>query len=155
MSSVYLFYSCLVFLPFSFANKCWELNAICHYVSYTRLLGAEKIDKMSAISIIDKMSAISIIVRRLHCQRNTIHINLFVSFILRSIICLVKDVFHTPEGRPAVINNTATLTTEGSVISGIINYHSLYHFNISKSNNKLKFIFLAAYQFFKSALIVT
>lgn len=111
MSSVYLFYSCLVFLPFSFANKCWELNAICHYVSYTRLLGAEKIDKMSAISII---------VRRLHCQRNTIHINLFVSFILRSIICLVKDVFHTPEGRPAVINNTATLTTEGSVISGII-----------------------------------
>ncbi|XP_052708061.1 secretin receptor-like [Crassostrea angulata] len=52
--------------------------------------------------------------RRLHCQRNTIHINLFVSFILRSIICLVKDVFHTPEGRPAVINNTATLTTEGS-----------------------------------------
>lgn len=146
MSSVYLFYSCLVFLPFSFANKCWELNAICHYVSYTRLLGAEKIDKMSAISII---------VRRLHCQRNTIHINLFVSFILRSIICLVKDVFHTPEGRPAVINNTATLTTEGSVISGIINYHSLYHFNISKSNNKLKSIFLAAYQFFKSALIVT
>lgn len=146
MSSVYLFYSCLVFLPFSFANKCWELNAICHYVSYTRLLGAEKIDKMSAISII---------VRRLHCQRNTIHINLFVSFILRSIICLVKDVFHTPEGRPAVINNTATLTTEGSVISEIINYHSLYHFNISKSNNKLKFIFLAAYQFFKSALIVT
>lgn len=124
------------FLPFSFANKCWELNAICHYVSYTRLLGAEKIDKMSAISII---------VRRLHCQRNTIHINLFVSFILRSIICLVKDVFHTPEGRPAVINNTATLTTEGSVISGIINYHSLYHFNISKSNNKWKFIFLAAY----------
>lgn len=111
MSSVYLFYSCLVFLPFSFANKCWELNAICQYVSYTRLLGAEKIDKMSAISII---------VRRLHCQRNTIHINLFVSFILRSIICLVKDVFHTPEGRPAVINNTATLTTEGSVISGII-----------------------------------
>lgn len=132
MPSVYLFYSCLVFLPFSFANKCWELNAICHYVSYTRLLGAEKIDKMSAISII---------VRRLHCQRNTIHINLFVSFILRSIICLVKDVFHTPEGRPAVINNTATLTTEGSVISGIINYHSLYHFNISKSNNKWKLFF--------------
>lgn len=132
MSSVYLFYPCLVFLPFSFANKCWELNAICHYVSYTRLLGAEKIDKMSAISII---------VRRLHCQRNTIHINLFVSFILRSIICLVKDVFHTPEGRPAVINNTATLTTEGSVISGIINYHSLYHFNISKSNNKWKLFF--------------
>lgn len=132
MSYVYLFYSCLVFLPFSFANKCWELNAICHYVSYTRLLGAEKIDKMSAIYII---------VRRLHCQRNTIHINLFVSFILRSIICLVKDVFHTPEGRPAVINNTATLTTEGSVISGIINYHSLYHFNISKSNNKWKLFF--------------
>ncbi|XP_056015374.1 parathyroid hormone/parathyroid hormone-related peptide receptor-like isoform X2 [Ostrea edulis] len=52
--------------------------------------------------------------RRLHCQRNVIHTNLFVSFILRSIICLVKEVFHTPDGRSSVVNNIATLMTEGS-----------------------------------------
>lgn len=53
--------------------------------------------------------------RRLHCQRNAIHINLFVSFVLRSLICLIKESFHTPEGSSTVINNTATLTTSGSV----------------------------------------
>lgn len=51
----------------------------------------------------------------MHCQRNAIHINLFVSFVLRSVICLIKDIFHTPEGSTTVINNTATLTTLGSV----------------------------------------
>jgi hypothetical protein len=34
--------------------------------------------------------------RKLHCQRNTVHINMFISFILRSIICFIKDVNISP-----------------------------------------------------------
>ncbi|XP_061171157.1 secretin receptor-like [Saccostrea echinata] len=65
--------------------------------------------------------------KRLHCQRNYIHINLFFSFVLRSIICLIKDVFHTPDGDTTVINNTVTLTTLGSnwpckLLFSIFNY---------------------------------
>lgn len=49
--------------------------------------------------------------RKLHCQRNTVHINMFISFIMRSIICIVKDVDITPE----VYNTHAT---EGSKAFG-------------------------------------
>ncbi|XP_076463790.1 glucagon-like peptide 1 receptor [Babylonia areolata] len=30
-------------------------------------------------------------IKRLHCQRNVIHINLFVTFIVRAVICLLRD----------------------------------------------------------------
>lgn len=69
-----------------------------------------------SISLVGLLIAVFLMLwfRRLHCQRNAIHINLFVSFVLRSVICLIKDIFHTPEGSTTVINNTATLTTLGS-----------------------------------------
>lgn len=34
---------------------------------------------------------IMIMFKRLHCQRNVIHINLFITFILRAVICLLRD----------------------------------------------------------------
>lgn len=52
-----------------------------------------------SISLVSLLVAVSIMLyfRNLHCQRNTIHINMFVSFIFRSIICLIKDSYVIPE----------------------------------------------------------
>ncbi|XP_062605595.1 parathyroid hormone 2 receptor-like [Saccostrea cucullata] len=92
-----------------------------------------KIERLNMIGYSVSLTFLSVAVvvmlslKRLHCQRNYIHINLFVSFVLRSIICLVKDVFHTPDGDTRVINNTVTLTTLGSnwpckLLFSIFNY---------------------------------
>nr|XP_022289360.1 parathyroid hormone/parathyroid hormone-related peptide receptor-like isoform X2 [Crassostrea virginica] len=83
--------------------------------------------------------------RKLNRQRNMIHISLFISFILRSIICLVKDVFHTPEGRSAIVNNTATLRTEGSekymLEVRICLDESFVAVNCSYANNGMKLLY--------------
>lgn len=84
----------------------------CHSAQLTNLLLSDKLPNDYVKRLIN---LISFCFRRLHCQRNAIHINLFVSFVLRSVICLIKDIFHTPEGSTTVINNIATLTTLGSV----------------------------------------
>ncbi|XP_060085159.1 glucagon-like peptide 1 receptor [Ylistrum balloti] len=46
-----------------------------------------------------------LVFRKLHCDRNTIHVNLFVSFILKAIICLVKDLQFIPQGYSAIEDN--------------------------------------------------
>lgn len=46
-----------------------------------------------SISLVSLVVATTIMVKikRLHCQRNVIHINLFVTFIVRAVICLLRD----------------------------------------------------------------
>lgn len=44
--------------------------------------------------------------RKLRCQRNTIHLNLFLSFILRCIVCFLKDEYGIPEGETNVMVDT-------------------------------------------------
>lgn len=50
------------------------------------------------ISLISLLIAVTMMLyfRKLHCQRNTVHINMFISFILRSIICFIKDINISP-----------------------------------------------------------
>lgn len=51
------------------------------------------------VSLVSLLIAVILMLyfRKLHCQRNTVHVNMFISFILRSIICFIKDIDITPE----------------------------------------------------------
>ncbi|CAC5414917.1 PTHR1 [Mytilus coruscus] len=45
------------------------------------------------ISLVSLSLAVFVMVyfRRLHCPRNTVHVNLFISFILRSLVTIIRD----------------------------------------------------------------
>ncbi|XP_036370402.1 parathyroid hormone 2 receptor-like [Octopus sinensis] len=45
------------------------------------------------ISLVSLCGAVLVMLyfRRLHCSRNTLHINMFMSFILRAAVCLIKE----------------------------------------------------------------
>ncbi|XP_052091707.1 parathyroid hormone/parathyroid hormone-related peptide receptor-like [Mytilus californianus] len=62
------------------------------------------------ISLISLLVAVILMIyfRKLHCQRNTVHINMFISFILRSIICFIKDIDITPEVYNSTIEEETT-----------------------------------------------
>jgi len=45
-------------------------------------------DEFTAI----RVSLLSLVRRKLHCPRNTVHINLFISFILRAVMALIRDL---------------------------------------------------------------
>ncbi|XP_078335463.1 parathyroid hormone/parathyroid hormone-related peptide receptor-like [Crassostrea virginica] len=61
--------------------------------------------------------AIMLFIRKLRCPRNIIHMNMFLSFMLRAVICFIKDLYPVPEGRPQTEENgtgTAKLFTVGT-----------------------------------------
>lgn len=68
------------------------------------------------MSLVSLLLAVIIMVsfKRLHCERNIIHINLFISFILRAIICFIKDVEFVQDGDVSFKNNSYHLQSEGN-----------------------------------------
>nr|XP_034331022.1 parathyroid hormone/parathyroid hormone-related peptide receptor isoform X4 [Crassostrea gigas] len=71
--------------------------------------------------------AIMLIFRKLRCPRNTIHLNMFLCFMLRAVICFVKDLYTVPEGRSHVEGGTAKLSTVGTtwpckLVHSVFNY---------------------------------
>ena len=53
--------------------------------------------------------------RKLRCNRNIIHVNLFIAFALRCVVIFIKDAFVSPEGVYSTKTETATINTSGSV----------------------------------------
>ena len=39
-----------------------------------------------------RVACLLIVARKLHCPRNTVHVNLFISFILRCVMALTRDL---------------------------------------------------------------
>ncbi|KAK7010695.1 secretin receptor [Biomphalaria glabrata] len=79
-------------------NSSWTNFTFCHESDVPQvLLNMYNIRKISSagysVSLVCLVVATSIMVflKRLHCQRNTIHINLFISFILRAVLSLLVD----------------------------------------------------------------
>lgn len=68
------------------------------------------------ISFVSLVTAVVVMIlfKRLHCERNIIHINLFISFILRAVICFIKDVEFVQDGDVSIKNNNFHLQTEGN-----------------------------------------
>lgn len=64
---------------------------------------------------LNNLSFFILFFRKLHCERNTIHINLFISFILRSIICFVKDAVAVPPGDVVYEDSSVVHRPQGSV----------------------------------------
>lgn len=54
--------------------------------------------------------------RRLRCPRNSLHLHLFTSFIIRSSVFLVKILFFPLEKHASLALNAASLTVESSTI---------------------------------------
>lgn len=69
--------------------------------------------------------------RKLHCPRNTVHVNMFVSFILRAIISFLKDMLLV-QGLGfsfdvvQTLTDTVLFTERGTVSVNIYNKHTCF-----------------------------
>lgn len=53
---------------------------------------------------------------------------MFLCFMLRAVICFVKDLYTVPEGRSHVEGGTAKLSTVGTVVLCILTKFNLYRY---------------------------
>lgn len=68
------------------------------------------------------MPFLFVILRKLRCQRNTIHLNLFLSFILRSILCFIKDEHVLPEGESEALDEIMKQMTSSQEVTCFITH---------------------------------
>ncbi|XP_076094162.1 secretin receptor-like isoform X1 [Mytilus galloprovincialis] len=89
------FAGCIPNVPFPSAPKPTRIELIKSHMASIQIIYRTGY----AVSLIFLVIAVVVmtIFSKLHCQRNTIHMNLFLSFIFRSIICFIKDEHGIPE----------------------------------------------------------
>uniref|UniRef100_A0A8C7X5W8 Vasoactive intestinal peptide receptor 2 n=1 Tax=Oryzias sinensis TaxID=183150 RepID=A0A8C7X5W8_9TELE len=98
----------------SFDNKPKTLTSILVFYKVVRVLSTVG-HSLSLIALLTSTTLICLF-RRLHCTRNYIHVNLFVSFMLRAVAVLAKDtlLFSEDEAtdcstQPSLVGCKATL----------------------------------------------
>ncbi|XP_072110292.1 secretin receptor-like isoform X2 [Mobula birostris] len=114
----------------SFWETCVLLDDSSESGKNSSLLSLKQVYTVGyATSIIALVSAIIIFIafRKLHCTRNYIHLNLFVSFILRAMSVFIKDIILFSSGDNYC--ETPTVTCKGAI--------AFFHFSILANSSWL------------------
>ncbi|XP_032900514.1 vasoactive intestinal polypeptide receptor 2 isoform X1 [Amblyraja radiata] len=76
---------------------------------YVRVMEIYTLGHSASLVALTTGSAILCFFRKLHCTRNYIHVNLFISFIIRAIVVLLKDGTLFSDHDPDSCNETALI----------------------------------------------
>ncbi|XP_040902355.1 gastric inhibitory polypeptide receptor-like [Toxotes jaculatrix] len=94
------------------SSRTWRDNSQCnsqedaqekHMMTFAYFSVMYTVGYYVSLASLSLALIVLLVFRKLHCTRNLIHINLFVSFILRAVSILTKDALlssYTPEFRP-------------------------------------------------------